>query len=539
MTDKIHIAVLAEVCRLKGIRHVVLSPGSRSAPLVIAFSQNNAFKTHVIVDERVAGFTALGLAQQTSQTVAIICTSGTALLNLAPAVCEAFHQQVPLLLLTADRPKEFIGIGENQAINQFEIFKNYSKAFFELPENVNEAAQLSAQAIHLSQHPFCGPVHLNIPLREPLYNQIETALPAFNWKETSMAEPHRFTLPEFGKTLIVCGLQHPDAELQKHLGEIAATGKAVVIAEPVSNLHHPDFIQNPDLLLSHALPLNHLLPDTVITIGKQFVSKRLRQFLRKAAVPFHFHISMDEGKWNGIGAKHFQHIFSDVVTVIKEMASGNTTDFHFAELWKRERQKSWQQHSKALAGAPFSDLKLFEKLVNALPKNSSLQYGNSSPIRYAGLFAHPESVSVFSNRGTSGIDGCLSTAVGAAIARPNRLTFCVIGDVSFFYDSNALWNHELPKNLRIVLINNGGGNIFELIEGPQSVSGFEKYFSTRHQLNARHLAAMYTLPYWCCNNMNEWDEQWPKLLQSGSCSILEVKTDPEVNREVWRNYFLN
>ena len=167
-TDKKNIQALIEVCRIKGIRQIVFSPGSRSAPLVIGFSQVKEINCTVIADERVAGFFALGMAQQSGHPVAVVCTSGTAVLNLAPAICEAHYQQVPLLILTADRPPEFIGIGENQAINQTSIYSNYIRASFNLPESPQDAAQITSEAIDLTTQGYMAPVHINIPLREPL-----------------------------------------------------------------------------------------------------------------------------------------------------------------------------------------------------------------------------------------------------------------------------------------------------------------------------------------------------------------------------------
>ncbi len=541
-TDKKNIQVLAEVCRIKGLKHVVFSPGSRSAPLVIAFSQMKEIKCHVIPDERVAGFFALGIAQQLRQTVAVVCTSGTAVLNLSPAICEAYYQQVPLLILTADRPPEHIGIGENQAIDQTEIYRNYIKASYTLPENVADAANMTAQVIAETKQHYRGPVHINIPLREPLYGMSSEPLPDYSITTLPvppLAKPSPATLTT--RNMLICGMHEPDAKLQEALNKLSLRDDFVIVTEPIANMHVAGAVTNIDTVMAMMSEAEYATyrPDTVITIGRQIVSKRLRQYLRKVAPARHYHISTDSGLWNGLGAKEYNHIAVNETAAITALNSSKAPLSDYGRSWKLLDQKALQCKKEIAAMVPFSDWWVFADLVATYPEGANIQYGNSSPIRYACLWAHRSDLTVNSNRGTSGIDGCVSTAAGAALAS-GRMTIAIVGDVSFIYDSNSLWNSSLPGNLRIIVINNGGGNIFSLIDGPQQVQGFEKFFQTKHELSAEYLARMYEIPYYFCDrgeDMNFVLEQFYKPQKGNKPAIMEIKTDSEVNARVFKDYF--
>lgn len=538
-TNKQQVAALAAVCFQKGIRQVVISPGSRSAPLVIAFQAYPDISKYVIADERVAGFFALGLAQQTRQTVALICTSGTAALNFAPAVCEAFYQQVPLLVLTADRPAHAIGVGENQAINQQQLYQNYCRHFFNLSETAHEAAQQTADAIHLSRQPFLQPVHINIPLAEPLYETTQATTPHFVLQELAIRSEQPVVLPMVGSVMVLCGLRHEDAAENALLEDLAKREDTVVVAEPVANVTGKRIIAHPDRLLSIALKNQSRLPtpDFLITVGKQVVSKRLRQWLKQHPVANHIHLSPDEGTWNGFGAKHYTHFFTRPAEGLQQLVKREESNAPFATHWHQANEMAHSHHQEFSEKVSYSDWQVFESLIKLLPENAIMQYGNSSPIRYACLFDHPATVRVFSNRGTSGIDGCLSTAVGAALAQPQQLVVAILGDISFLYDSNALWNPELPPNLKIVVINNGGGNIFGMIPGPDTVDGFESFFQTKHQLSARHLAAMYGISYQTIHHIEALRQVLPDFYTSRQTAIMEVFTDSKLNATIWKEYF--
>ncbi|MCW3124737.1 MAG: 2-succinyl-5-enolpyruvyl-6-hydroxy-3-cyclohexene-carboxylic-acid synthase [Bacteroidetes bacterium] len=540
-TDKKNIQALVEACRIRDIRQVVFSPGSRSAPLVIAFSQvKEEIQCLVIPDERVAGFFALGIAQQQRTPVAIVCTSGTAVLNFAPAICEAYYQQIPLLVLTADRPAEYIGIGENQAINQTDIYHNYIKASYTLPEDAHEAANITAKAISETVTNTLGPVHINIPLREPLYNRIDERLNELVVPAVSIAKSIAQPVTVSSRTMLICGMGEKDDKLYEVIRKLANTNGLAIITEPLANLSGLDTITNVDAAIASLKTDDYAAyaPDTIITIGKQIVSKRIRQFLRKVQPESHYHLSDDRGEWNGLGAKSYKHISCDATATLTALAENRSTDVAFRSKWIALHNEAVKKTATYGAKIPFSDWHVFQTLIASYPKDACIQYGNSSPIRYAGFFKHQSHNAINANRGTSGIDGCVSTAAGAAF-QTGKLTICVVGDVSFLYDSNALWNNYLSPHLRIIVINNGGGNIFRLIEGPNQVEGFDKYFETRHNHSAEYLAQMYQIPYYFCDRADDLDFVLGQFYkpQKGRPAILEIRTDGAISEKAYKDYF--
>lgn len=541
-TDKKNIQALVEVCRIKGIKQVVFSPGSRSAPLVIGFSQSKEINCTVIADERVAGFFALGMAQQSGHPVAVVCTSGTAVLNLAPAICEAYYQQVPLLILTADRPPEYIGVGENQAIAQTNIYSNYIRASYTLPESATDAAKITSEAIDLTTFGYAAPVHINIPLREPLYGTTNEPLADFSInKLADQSLPPAPAIPLSKKNMLICGMHEPDEQLLKIIQRLSLRDDLVVVAEPLANMPIANAVKNPDGALTILKEEEYAVyaPDTIITIGKQIVSKRLRQFLRRVAPAHHYHISTDRGEWNGLGAKEYHHIVAKPEVWLDTLAGVKSASADYNRQWQLLQKKATVLTEQFAKQAPFSDLSIFHGLIGSFPDKANIHYGNSSPVRYGGFFEHRASLSIHSNRGTSGIDGCMSTAAGAAF-QSGKLTICMVGDVSFLYDSNALWNNALSPHLRIIVINNGGGNIFRLIEGPGRVENFEKFFETKHKLSAEFLAQMYQIPYYFCDRTEDMDfvlVQFYKLQKGSRPAILEIKTEGAINEKVYKQYF--
>jgi 2-succinyl-5-enolpyruvyl-6-hydroxy-3-cyclohexene-1-carboxylate synthase len=548
-TTRYNAQLLAEVCFRKGLRHVVISPGSRSAPLVVAFAAYPEIKKYTIADERVAGYFALGIAQQLQQPVATICTSGTALLNLAPAICEAYYQGVALIAITADRPEGAHNKGDNQTINQTNIYNNYIRASYTLPELEREDINEQLISILASWIDTCrtngnAPIHINVPLSEPLYEMEEAGISVggldTNVKPSVKDERDFCSFPSSGKkVLIVAGMLPANETLCSSLQALAHHSNVVVVTEATSNLVFEKAITNIDAVLSvtDEAALASLKPDLLITLGKQLVSRRIRQWLKKAGVPKHLHISGHADEWNSMGAASFELVQTAAQDFFAPACNSTAGEADYRSAWEGLHKKAISKSEQYFGQAPFSDARIYHTLLKALPESCHLQYGNSTPVRYANFFPHRQQWVVNSNRGTSGIDGCVSTAVGAATTT-GGLTVCIVGDVSFLYDSNALWNRQLPPNLRIVVINNSGGNIFRLIDGPNHVEGFENYFETRHQLSAKHLAAMYQLPYYFCTAEEELTGILPAFLAPGnSACLLEVKTDNEVSAAVYKAYF--
>lgn len=537
---------LIEICKAKAIHTVVISPGSRNAPLTIGFVSNPAFQSYSIADERCAAFFALGIAQQTQKPVALVCTSGSALLNYYPAVAEAFYSQIPLIVISADRPKSKIDIGDGQTIRQENVFANhilFNANLHEDPSEENDIKINEAIAVAINQK---GPVHINIPFEEPLY---ETVTKLSVQPLIIASNHHKKELPNLDvfvkcwnsakKKLILIGGNYPDAIDAALVNQLANDPSVVVMTEVTSNLHHPHFITNIDTLITPYADedFKAFQPEILITLGGMVVSKRIKAFLRKYKPSEHWHIdTLRAYDTFGCLTHHFEVTPNAFFNAFLSETTSTESNYLQRALDLKALRKL--KHREYLKNIPFSDMKVFETILPKLPENSQLQISNSSPIRYAQLFDIHPSIEVFCNRGTSGIDGSTTTAIGAALAS-GKPTIMITGDVSFFYDSNALWNNYIPDNFKIILINNRGGGIFRILPGHQETPVFNTFFETTHALTAEHLAKMYGFAYFSSENESELLSEMHLFLASETPSILEVFTPTEVNNKVLLEYFRN
>jgi 2-succinyl-5-enolpyruvyl-6-hydroxy-3-cyclohexene-1-carboxylate synthase len=537
---------IIEILRAKGITNIIISPGSRNAPLTIGFASHPDFKCYSIADERSAAFFAVGMAQQIKKPVAVVCTSGSALLNYYPAFAEAFYSQIPFIVISADRPQSKIDIGDGQTIRQENVFANHSLFNANLTEKASdENDSLINEAINRA---FAkrGPVHINAPFEEPLYETIaelsvEPKMIAALTKDFIYDEPiseYASIWNQSKKKLVLVGVNEPNAIEQKFLDILANDPSVVVMIETTSNLHHPKFINTIDSIIT---PFTHedfldFQPEIVVTFGGMIVSKRIKAFLRKYQPSHHWHID-DLRAYDTFGCltKHFEvppNLFFQSFFMLTETVESNYNKY-LQSIKALRKQKSIEY----LANIPFTDFKVFEKVIPALPKNSQLQISNSSSIRYAQLFDIEKSIEVFSNRGTSGIDGSTSTAIGAAIGS-NKPNVFIAGDIGFLYDSNALWNNYIPKNFKIILINNGGGGIFRILPGHDETPLFNTFFETSHCLTAEHLAKMYGLNYLTASSETTLDEGLKVLFSNDEKpTLLEIFTPTLENDKVLLQYF--
>lgn len=541
------------------IENVIISPGSRNAPLTIGFVKHPKINALSIVDERSAAFFALGLAQQTRKPVVILCSSGSALLNYYPAIAEAFYSNIPLIVISADRPKHLIDIGDGQTIRQENVFKNhilFGANLIESSIGLKENNKLLQKALQITKEQK-GPVHINVPFDEPLYETVET-LYDFNVpieikkdgvvKDSLLDEiPLQVdALQKFAdiwntssKKMVIIGEYFPDALIQTQLSHIINDSSVLVLTETISNVYHKKFINSIDQLI---FPLDEenledLKPDVLLTFGGMVVSKKIKQFLRKYQPKHHWHVDNNNAP-NTFHclSYHFkisaQLFFSQFFFLTKNIES------NYQKYWLKINEGRKLKHKEHLDSIEFSDLKVFDKVLSSLPKDIQLQLSNSSVIRYLQLFNLNNSLTVFCNRGTSGIDGSTSTAIGAAYAQQKQTVF-ITGDISFFYDSNALWNNYLKNDFRIILVNNSGGGIFRFIPGPQKSNALD-YFETPHQLNASHLCEMYALDYFSANNEIDLLTQLKSFYKpSNKPKLLEIFTPSEKNDKILKKYFLN
>ncbi|UGS21900.1 2-succinyl-5-enolpyruvyl-6-hydroxy-3-cyclohexene-1-carboxylic-acid synthase [Flavobacterium cyclinae] len=545
MYPKIPLAQsIIEICQQKGVQHIVISPGSRNAPLTIGFTNNPFFKCYSIADERCAAFFALGIAQQIQKPVAIVCTSGSAVLNYYPAVAEAFYSQIPLVVISADRPQSKIDIGDGQTIRQENVFANHSLYNANLQENASTENDNHIQkAFHVAVAQK-GPVHINAPFEEPLYEtvtalQVQPEIIDFTTKEKhfSLGASSKETWNKATKKLVLVGELFPNSVEQKHLDILANDPSVVVLTEKTSNLHHPTFIDQIDTLITPFTEDDFKVfqPEILLTFGGMVVSKRIKAFLRKYKPVHHWHVD-DLRAYDTFGAltNHFE---TKINTFLSQLLTENTIESTYkssiATIWKDREAK----HKEYTANIPFSDFKVFDFICQNLPNSIQLQVSNSSAIRYLQLFDLEKSIQVFCNRGTSGIDGSTSTAIGAASVT-NLPTILITGDISFLYDSNALWNNYISKNFKIILLNNNGGGIFRILPGHQETETFNTYFETSHQLNASHLAKMYGLDYFSANDETTLQLQYSAFLnQNEKPSILEIFTPEKENNGVLLEFF--
>ncbi|MBP6041209.1 MAG: 2-succinyl-5-enolpyruvyl-6-hydroxy-3-cyclohexene-1-carboxylic-acid synthase [Flavobacterium sp.] len=538
---------ILEIFLAKGITNIIISPGSRNAPLTIGFASNPAFQCYSIADERSAGFFALGIAQQTKKPVALVCTSGSALLNYYPAFAEAFYSQIPLIVLSADRPQSKIDIGDGQTIRQENVFVNHSLFNANLVEAVGQENDLKINEALDTAFAQKGPVHINAPFEEPLYETV-SEMGVQSYISTFKVDPvNREDLTSFAaiwsqssKKMILVGVNEPNTIESATIDFLANDDSVTVWTETTSNLHHPSFITNIDTIITPFTDEDFecYQPELLVTFGGMVVSKRIKAFLRKYPPKHHWHIdSLRAYDTFGILTKHFQVdpqlFFENFIPLTRTIQSDYSQKINEIQSIRKIK------HDAYLASIPFSDFTVFNTIIPSLPKNSQLQIGNSSAIRYAQLIPIDASIEVYCNRGTSGIDGCTSTAIGAAVANEKPTVF-ITGDIGFLYDTNALWNDYIPKNFKIILINNGGGGIFRILPGHEETPVFNTYFETSHCHTAEHLAKMYGFNYTIASDANTLDRALHDFYSNNDQpQLLEIFTPTRKNDSILLNYFKN
>ena len=544
---------IIQLCKSHNIQHIVISPGSRNAPLTIGFTNHDFFECYSIVDERSAGFFALGIAQQLQQPVALVCTSGSALVNYYPAVTEAFYSRIPLVVISADRPEHLINIGDGQTITQPHVFgshilyeanlkEHFKKTFLKAIKN-NDSLIEKALQVSKSER---GPVHINVPFSEPLYESTNECRSVLNSTNTKIKKPS-FSLSKINikkwhsskRKMVLVGVNPPKSVQEKYLKLIAKDPSVIVLTETTSNLHHPNFFASIDQLISplDATDFEALQPDILLTFGGMIVSKKIKTFLRTNPPKTHWHI--DEVIANDTFfclTKHFKCTVNTFFEQLHSSTNSYPVSTYF-ETWNHVKTRRLQKHSKYLKSISFSDFKAFDCILSKIPNNYMLQSSNSSTIRYLQLFDLNPTLTVFCNRGTSGIDGSTSTAVGAALISEQPTLF-ITGDLSFFYDSNALWNNYIPSNFRIIIINNRGGGIFRILPGNKDSENFSTFVETNHLLTAEPIANLFDLEYVSANSEKELELKLKNFYkQSLRPKILEVFTPSSENDRILLSYF--
>lgn len=540
---------ISQIFAEKGVSRVVLSPGSRNAPLTISFSRNPSIETYNIVDERSAGFIALGMSLKSRAPIAICCTSGSAMLNYAPAVSEAYYQNIPLIIISADRPPEWIDQRDGQTINQVNALANFVKGSFSLPVDLDDESDTQNfdnqvnQAINLACAPPFGPVHINIPFREPFYPETEKE---YQFEDASIikATPQKNHTDyddlikrwnSFNKKLILIGQNESNSNLTDALKTI----KNPLIVDVISNVKLDNCINTHDLFLANinSNQSNSLSPELLVTTGKSLISKNLKIFLRKNKPIEHWHFEDTDKLADTFRSitHHYKTPLCDFLATISNDDNKNDFSFqiekNYLQNWNMLEEKTCKTLSRSIQNQEFSEVKAYYHVYSSLPKNTDVHLANSMTVRYANFFqfSNKLDIEVYANRGTSGIDGSNGAAVGNAIIG-ERNVILLTGDLSFFYDRNSFFHQYNISKLKIIVFNNQGGGIFRLIKGPSELPELKQHFETRHYHNASFTAAEYGFDYYKSVDEDSLSNGLTELFKdSKTPQLLEVFTEPETN----------
>lgn len=549
-TDKKSILQLAVLLKAHGVRKIVLCPGSRDIPIIQTLANIPDFTCYPVTDERSAGFFAIGLALHGGSPAAVCCTSGTALLNLHPAVAEAFYQQIPLVVISADRPGAWIGQMDGQTLPQPGVFGPLVKRSVNLPEVVTEEDEwycnrLLNEALLELNHHGRGPIHINVPISDPFFKLPVTELPEARvitrYQGLSVYDkdyqPLIDRLNRYQRRMVIVGQMNLIYLFDKKYTKMLYKHFAW-FTENISNRTIPgQAIRNIEPLLCsmNFEAQEKMRPELVITYGGHVISKRLKNFLRRHPPKEHWHVSPDG---------EVMDLYGSLTTVIEmdpfeflekiaPMMENRTPDY----------PRQWEALSKAIPQAEFtySEMSAIGKVIRNLPTPCSLHLANSSTVRYAQLFDVPEEVEILSNRGTNGIEGSLSTAIGYA-AVSEKLNFILIGDLSFFYDMNALWNANYGSNIRILLLNNSGGEIFHALPGLELHENARRFVTATHQTSAKAWAEDRGFEYLSAHNEGELDTAVAHFVQPSITNrpmLFEVFTDKTQDVEKLKEYYHN
>lgn len=547
-SSKFNVQLISEAFIQFGLKDIVISPGSRNGGLTMQFVNEASFNCYSIVDERSAAFVGLGMAQKTGKPVVICCTSGSAAANYYPAITEAFYQNVPLVVLTADRPEKFTDLFDGQTIRQQGLYDKHIYKSVQLTED-DDDANLTDNFLKIKETLIAcvqnsGPVHINMPFSEPLYESTEEKLIDFD--KLSVPKNPVVTVdwetldPEYrnaDKVMVLVGQQNPDDAFNALIGKLTERENVIILTETTSNLHHSNLISQIDAALRNIDENNaeKFQPDLLITLGQNVISKKIKQFLRQYKPKYHWHV---DRYWHpdtyfcltqkiNFEAKDFVQEFLE-----KTLEKSSV----YRNLWLDIKERNDVQQAEFMKTVAWSDLRVFKNIVENFPGSAAIHYSNSAVIRYSQLFRHDPTNEVYCNRGTSGIDGSTSTAAGFAM-KSEKQVILVTGDISFFYDSNGLWNNYLPANFRIILVNNGGGNIFSIIPGPDSTGALDKFFETKHDFTAEHLSKIFNFDYLTWSDASESKNIWKKFYEmSERPKILEINTKSAPNAQTLRQF---
>lgn len=548
-------AFVAELVH-SGITDVVVSPGSRSTPMAMVLAEHSQLNLHIHVDERSAAFFALGIAKASNRPVAILCTSGTAAANYFPAIVEARYARVPLIVLTADRPHELREVGAPQAIDQIHLYGKHVKWFSEmaLPEKSDEiiryARTVCARAAAIATQAPSGPVHLNFPFREPLIPQLDEALFQLSERPNGYVKVHNSDLTineqEINdiatrlngkeKGVIVCG-NMMDENFASAVTSLAAALNFPILADPLSQLrsgiHSNEYIiETYDTFLRNEDAKSFLKPEVVLRFGAMPISKALTIFLKENDDAQQYVID-GGGGWRDPAALATDMIFCNETKFCEALLTYTDTKSTSAyfDNWKKINQLTKENMLLLRESTELSESRLFYQLADMLPEGATLFVGNSMPIRDLDSFFlnNEKSIKVMANRGANGIDGTVSTALGAALY--SKPLYLVLGDLTFFHDLNGLIAAKLYQiDIHIIVVNNNGGGIFSFLPQAENKGNFELLFGTPLNIDFEHAVRMFQGEF---TRIKDWDnlEMVMKLSTAANgLNVYEIVTNRDKNR---------
>ncbi len=546
--------ILVDLLISYNVEHAVISPGSRNAPIIIALSRCKQIKKHIIVDERSAAFAALGIAQVSDKPVVIVCTSGSAVLNYAPAVAEAYYQKIPLIVISADRPNEWINQNDSQTIMQAGILSNIVKQSYDISSYCNNTTsewfinRTINEAIQTATNIPEGPIHINMQFNEPLYERKPST--------RSLAKPIRLiqtllALPDYTKfinaidsykkVLIFATISKPCDELTDILNKISG-GNIVVISESIANNHKgKNIFCNIDRLFTEINDNNSsdFAPDLLITFGGAPISRLAKTYLRKLHNIEHWRIGIDNNiidTMQNLTLRINTEPLPFFIEISKHLKKNGT----YFNKWINLKEQAKQSHKNYISNAPWSDLKAMHIVMSSLPtENLNLQVSNGSSIRYTDILGTPKGFKgrISCNRGVSGIDGSTSTALGASIAYTEGDTLLITGDMSFSYDLSGLASQYNSERLKIIVLCNGGGGIFRFINGPSDLPDFEQYFEVHRDIPIEKYADAFGFDYISATDEASLQESLCKLFKNNKATILAIYTNNKNSANALKGYF--
>ncbi len=558
-TDKIFCSILFDVMAAKGVEDVVCSPGSRNAPLLIAAAARDNLRKHVATDERAAAFIALGMAAVSQRPVALVCTSGTALLNYAPAVAEAFYQSVPLIVISADRPEQWIDQDDSQTLRQFEALGNFVKRSYQLPATGYENAEMQWYANRIANDAMIeatsgrrGPVHINVQLGEPLSRK----------QQHPMADPRVISMigsdipankeiirglaleVAASRVMLVAGFLPPDSRLNRAVNEFIKLPNVVAMTETLSNLHLPPECAAIDSVLTafSEEELDRMAPDLVISVGGSLVSRKLKEYLRRNKHRCrHWQLG-----WSHTTADCFMSLTARIEAspsrVLHQLAAiaakemkGVKGEESYSRRWQDMRRRAAGVKERFVADAPWSELKAFSHILAQLPTGYNLFLSNGTSVRYAQILSHRLPHASYCNRGVSGIDGSGSTAAGGAKMYKGN-TLLITGDLSMAYDIAMFGLPDIPDRMRVIVMDNAGGGIFRFIPSTSALEERERYFCAPPTLPLRQLADGYGWEYSEVADGETLREELPRFFGGDRRKLLRVVCDGVESAEVLKRY---